>query len=73
MNVICPVARTPSFIANEKRFPEVIAKSFQERAIHRWGDPEMDIGRAAVFLASEDAGYITRQTLLVDGGGKVMF
>jgi glucose 1-dehydrogenase len=33
----------------------------------RMGRPE-DIGKAAAFLASEDADYITGTTLLVDGG-----
>ncbi|MDR3639138.1 MAG: glucose 1-dehydrogenase [Isosphaeraceae bacterium] len=33
----------------------------------RLGTPE-DIGRAAVFLASDDADYITGSSLLVDGG-----
>ncbi len=36
--------------------------------LHRFGDPESDIGRVAVFLASADASYITGQTLMVDGG-----
>jgi glucose 1-dehydrogenase len=33
----------------------------------RLGTPE-DIGKAAVFLASSEADYITGTTLLVDGG-----
>jgi NAD(P)-dependent dehydrogenase (short-subunit alcohol dehydrogenase family) len=33
----------------------------------RLGEPE-DIGAAAAFLASDDAGWITGQTLVVDGG-----
>ena len=36
-------------------------------AIKRWGKPE-EIGRAAVFLASNDAGYITGQQINVSGG-----
>ena len=36
--------------------------------LHRFGDPETDIGRVAVFLASDDASYMTGQTLMVDGG-----
>jgi gluconate 5-dehydrogenase len=33
----------------------------------RWGEPE-DVAGAAVFLASNAAGFITGQTLYVDGG-----
>ena len=33
----------------------------------RWGDPE-DIAYAMLFLASEEARYITGQTIVVDGG-----
>lgn len=33
----------------------------------RLGDP-LDIGNAAAFLASREAGYITGQALIVDGG-----
>ncbi len=36
--------------------------------MRRFGDPEKDIGRAVVFLASSDSDYITGQTLMVDGG-----
>lgn len=35
--------------------------------LNRLGQPE-DIGRAVAFLLSEDAGWITGETLLVDGG-----
>jgi NAD(P)-dependent dehydrogenase (short-subunit alcohol dehydrogenase family) len=34
----------------------------------RMGDPEADIGRAVVYLASDDAAYVTGTTLMVDGG-----
>ena len=33
----------------------------------RWGQPE-DVARVVVFLASEDAGFVNGQALVVDGG-----
>jgi NAD(P)-dependent dehydrogenase (short-subunit alcohol dehydrogenase family) len=35
------------------------------------GDPEQDIGGVAVFLASDDARYLTGNTLFADGGGHI--
>jgi enoyl-[acyl-carrier-protein] reductase (NADH) len=32
------------------------------------GDPETDIGGVALFLATDDACYLTGNTLFVDGG-----
>jgi NAD(P)-dependent dehydrogenase (short-subunit alcohol dehydrogenase family) len=34
----------------------------------RMGNPESDIGRAVVYLAGNDASYITGTTLMLDGG-----
>lgn len=34
----------------------------------RIGDPEMDIGRALVFLGSDESRYVTGTTLMLDGG-----
>jgi NAD(P)-dependent dehydrogenase (short-subunit alcohol dehydrogenase family) len=49
------------------RDPAFRAEMVAACAIKRVGRPE-DIGKAAVFLASECAGYITGQTLSVTGG-----
>jgi hypothetical protein len=35
------------------------------------GDPEADMGPVAVFLVSEDARYVTGNTLFIDGGGHI--
>ena len=37
----------------------------------RMGDPEQDIGGVALFLASEECGYVTGNTLFVDGGSHI--
>ena len=39
--------------------------------MHRWGEPD-DIARAALFLASDIAGYITGVVLSVDGGQQLI-
>jgi 3-oxoacyl-[acyl-carrier protein] reductase/meso-butanediol dehydrogenase/(S,S)-butanediol dehydrogenase/diacetyl reductase len=53
------VAGTPPGTAREKRISAL--------PLQRQGRPE-DIGKAVVFLASDDAGWITGQSLNVDGG-----
>jgi len=35
--------------------------------LKRWGEPE-EIAHAMLYLASDEAGYVTGQTLVVDGG-----
>jgi acetoacetyl-CoA reductase len=66
VNAICP-----GYIATEMVKavnPEVMAKNILPLIpVGRLGEPE-EIGRAVVFLASDDAGYITGSTLSVNGG-----
>jgi NAD(P)-dependent dehydrogenase (short-subunit alcohol dehydrogenase family) len=68
VNVIIPSAGGPARVAWEREHPEEAKKIAERTILKPWGDPEMDIGRAAVFLASEDSDYITGHTLAVDGG-----
>ena len=52
----------------KKDFPKEYAQRAAIIPLQRFGDPEHDIGRALVALASADAHYITSATVTVDGG-----
>lgn len=68
VNLISPLALTEGVKAYLSAHPGMEEKLLAGTPMHRFGDPEADIGRVAVFLASEDARYMTGQTLMVDGG-----
>jgi 3-oxoacyl-[acyl-carrier protein] reductase len=69
-NAIAPgfVLSNPASIAQWERYGEEGRRRLLDSiATRRLGTPE-DIGKAAVFLCSADADYITGTSLLVDGG-----
>ena len=47
--------------------PEVADIWAKKSVLRRLGEP-IDLARAALFLASEDGGFVTGQGLAVDGG-----
>ncbi len=64
------VAVAPGFIETDltSNLPQDIKDYyFQQIALRRFGKPE-DVAGVIYFLASEDANYITGQTIIVDGG-----
>lgn len=68
VNIISPLALTEGVQAYIEANPGIEDALLAKTPLHRFGDPESDIGRVAVFLASADASYMTGQTLMVDGG-----
>lgn len=68
VNIISPLALTSGIEIWSKHDPEQYNKMVNGIPLRYVGDPEQDIGRVAVFLASEDSKYITGQTIMVDGG-----
>ncbi|MFQ8582173.1 MAG: SDR family oxidoreductase [Holdemania massiliensis] len=52
----------------ERRIPGVYAKTIKGVPLGRFGDAEKDIGRTCLFLASEDASYISGETITLQGG-----
>ena len=66
VNAICPgyiatdmVKKVPEKVINERIIPHI--------PVGRLGEPE-EIARCVVFLASDDAGFITGSTLTANGG-----
>jgi NAD(P)-dependent dehydrogenase (short-subunit alcohol dehydrogenase family) len=70
-NIICPAAISASYRRFKETAPAVAAATAAANPMGRMGDPEADIGGVALFLASEDARYLTGNTLFVDGGGHI--
>nr|WP_122013402.1 SDR family oxidoreductase [Maliibacterium massiliense] len=68
VNVICPLAMTPGLAAWKEAYPALYAETIQRVPLGRFADPKEDIGRVCVFLASEDARYITGETITLQGG-----
>jgi NAD(P)-dependent dehydrogenase (short-subunit alcohol dehydrogenase family) len=67
-NVIAPgTVRTPIWQQQLERTPDVFERLTPWYPLGRVGEPE-DIARAALFLASDEASWITGVVLPVDGG-----
>ena len=71
VNAIAPAAASPAYVAFVEAAPENAAELLKQNPMGRMGDPEEDIGGAALFLASDDSRYVTGNTLFVDGGGHI--
>ena len=68
VNVVCPLAMTESLQQWRDNFPDLFEKTIQGIPLGRFADPKEDIGRVCVFLASEDAHYVTGETITLQGG-----
>jgi NAD(P)-dependent dehydrogenase (short-subunit alcohol dehydrogenase family) len=66
-NAILPGAIATGMTAGSFAREDVAAVWARKAALKRLGQP-IDIARAALFLASEDGGFVTGQALGVDGG-----
>ena len=71
INIICPAAKSAAFRAVVARNPELVSTADSANPMGYLGDPERDIAPVALFLASDDAHYLTGNTLFVDGGSHI--
>lgn len=67
-NVICPSALSDAAKVWAENNPEAYAASLAKNAIPRLGDIDNDLAPAVAFLVSDEARYITGQTIGLDGG-----
>ena len=68
VNCILPLALSPGMAWWRENNPEEAEAFLSTVPMGRIGDCEKDIGRAVVFMCGPDAGYITAQSLVLDGG-----
>jgi NAD(P)-dependent dehydrogenase (short-subunit alcohol dehydrogenase family) len=65
VHVIVPLSGLERF---QRERPDEARAFIASIPLGRIGDAELDIGRAVVFLCGPDSGYMTGNTLLIDGG-----
>ena len=68
VNSIAPLAISPALENLKATDPERVARIEGLVPLGRLGDPGTDIGPPSVFLCSQEARYVTGQTLVVSGG-----
>jgi NAD(P)-dependent dehydrogenase (short-subunit alcohol dehydrogenase family) len=67
VNALCPGFVHTALTARALRNPAIEKSLVESTALRRLGQPE-EIAKAALFLASDDASYVTGAELAVDGG-----
>lgn len=67
VNDVCPGAVDTPIDAPVKRDPEKMKALLSEIPMRRMGRPE-EIAQLCVYLASEDAAYVTGASIFIDGG-----
>ncbi len=67
VNAIGPGSILTDMVRTVAKDPAVRHAQMARTPLGRYGDPE-EVGRIALFLATEDSSYITGQTLYCDGG-----
>lgn len=73
VNVVSPMALTDGVKAWSQAFPDLYEQSLTKVPLGRFGDPESDVAPVVAFLLSDDAKYVTGQTLMADGGANKLY
>ena len=68
VNVICPLAMTEGLQKFKEEYPERYAQTIKGVPMGRFADPEKDVGGLCVYLCSDEASFITGETITLQGG-----
>lgn len=68
VNVICPLVWTAQLECYQENYPQSFQANVHMPPMNHFADPESDIGRVCVQLASPDFKYLTGETLTLEGG-----
>ena len=68
VNIVCPLSYTAALEKWKEYQPEAYEKNIKGIPMGRFGDPEHDIGRVCVQLASDDFKYMSGETITLQGG-----
>ncbi len=68
VNVVCPLAWTSQLENFQKAYPEAFKANVKMPPMGHYADPELEIGRACVALASPDFKYMSGETITLEGG-----
>ena len=68
VNIICPLVETKQMLQWKKEHPDHYEQTIKGIPLGRFGDAKKDVGRTCVFLASDDASFISGETIVLQGG-----
>ena len=68
VNVVCPLAWTAQLEKFKEAYPEAYEKNVHMPPMGHYADPELEIGRACVQLASPDFKFMSGETITLEGG-----
>lgn len=67
-NIICPLAWTAQLENFSNAYPEAFKENVKMPPAGHFGDPETEIGRVCVQIASPDFKYMNGETITLEGG-----
>lgn len=68
VNIVCPLAWTAQLEKFQKMYPDAYKKNVKVPPAGHFANPELEIGRVCVQLASPDFKFMTGETLTIEGG-----